>query len=52
MRYLESQLDRMNAACSTVNSFDRRIEDMRGGLTVLQDKVVNLARMLLSLIHI
>ena len=46
MRYLESQLDRMNAACSTVNSFDRRIEDMRGGLTVLQDKVVNLARML------
>jgi hypothetical protein len=46
MRYLESQLERMNKTCSTVKAFDSRIEDMRGGLTVLQDKVVNLARML------
>jgi hypothetical protein len=46
MRYLEAQLERMNAACSTVQTFDGKIEDMRGGLTLLQDKVLNLARML------
>lgn len=46
MRYLESQLERMNAACSTVSTFDCKIDDMRGGLCLLQDKVVNLARML------
>jgi hypothetical protein len=46
MRYLEAQLERMNAACSTVQTFDCKIEDMCGGLAMLQDKVVNLARML------
>lgn len=46
MRYLESQLERMNAACSKFSSFDCRLEDMRGQVTMLQDKVINLARML------
>lgn len=43
--YLESQLERVSAACLTVQSFDERLEAAVGGIRVLEEKVLNLARL-------
>eukprot|EP00892_Ulva_mutabilis_P003489 jgi/Ulvmu1/1511/UM011_0241.1 len=46
MRYLESQLERMQSCCIKVNVVGKDVEDLRNGLIVMQDKVVNLAKLL------
>lgn len=43
--YLESQLERVSAACLTVQSFDERLEAAVSGIRVLEEKVLNLARL-------
>lgn len=43
--YLESQLERVSAACLTVQSFDERLEAAVSGVRVLEEKVLNLARL-------
>lgn len=43
--YLESQLERVSAACLTVQSFDERLEQAVSGIRCLEEKVLNLARL-------
>jgi len=43
--YLESQLERVSAACLTVQSFDERIESAVSGIRCLEEKLLNLARL-------
>ncbi len=37
--YLESQLERVSAACLTVQSFDERLESVTSSTNLLQEKV-------------
>lgn len=46
MRYLKSQISRVSSCCENVHRLGASLEDLRGGLTVMQDKVVNLAKLL------
>lgn len=46
MRYLQSQLGRLSSCCEQVERLGAYVEDMRGALTTMQDKVVNLAQLL------
>ncbi|PSC74920.1 Chromatin structure-remodeling complex BSH [Micractinium conductrix] len=43
--YLEAQLERVSAACLTVQSFDERLEQAVGGIRALEEKVLSLARL-------
>ncbi|EFN59710.1 hypothetical protein CHLNCDRAFT_49515 [Chlorella variabilis] len=44
--YLESQLERVSAACLTVSSFDGRLEEAVSAVRLLEDKTLNLARLI------
>lgn len=46
MRYLESQLGRMQVCCDKVHGLGSDVEDLRRGMIIMQDKVVNLAKLL------
>lgn len=43
--YLESQLERVSAACLTVQSFDERLEQAVSAVRCLEEKTLNLARL-------
>lgn len=43
--YLESQLERVSASCLTVQSFDERLEQAVSAIRCLEDKTLNLARL-------
>ena len=43
--YLESQLERVSAACLTVTSFDERLEQAVSAIRCLEEKTINLARL-------
>jgi hypothetical protein len=43
--YLESSLERVSAACLTVQSFDERLEQAVGCIRGLEEKLLNMARL-------
>ena len=46
--YLESQLDRITSSCLTVQSFDARIEAVNSSVRTLEEKVLNVAKLVRS----
>jgi len=46
LTYLEAQLERVTAACLTTQGFGERIDQMAGQVTSVEERIVNLTRLL------
>ena len=44
--YLEAQLERVTSTCMTVQSFGERIDQLSGQVTSVEERIVNLTRLI------